>query len=1113
MKNKILLLAALSLSSFTFTAAAQATDLADDADATVSMSSGLNPAALLDNDNSTTVAFPTASYIVWQTALPYTVETYTLTPGADTGRPRAWRLEGSDDGQVWAQIDSKSAQSTSKGTLRTVSIAASAQKTCRWFRFTVDAVTGGGDLCNLAEIHLYGTPCVPPAAPSDIRAKACDTGVAVAWRDNAADEDGFVLERSVDGSSYTTAGTTAANVTKFTDTNMPAGSAAIYRVKAAKGPASSGYCSTGVVSTGTPADLTEVVAAFGATVSGTTPINGNEDGPKGADGSLFTKYLSTSLPATLTVTLPQAVAVTRYSVSSANDAAERDPRDWTFEASANGSDWTVLDTKGGQYFGSRFQTNHYQLVNSTAYKHYRLRITANRGTNLTQLSELRLYSPVEAPVRDLTLNPPTDLRANVRTYNQIELSWTDNNDAEDAYLIERSTDGQNWTRRYTTQPNDKRCYPYALKPNTTYYFRIAPVRGETTGEWSAPITATTPGDEWPETWPNFNFDGGYHTGNLVKKYSNDDIAIFVNPADVNAEGVSMTELDLSWMITPYTEMWKAIRETYYDDYGELLVSDPKLYIVPHYHVDGGGLGRLFQYRDADQLFRNIVHISVGKNSGWRWENNPGNGSTNFLYDVLTHECGHIIEGIGSGLKNSPFYPVWLDSKWAEIFQYDIFGKMDPAHQQVWHKEYMTLGKHTEQKPAPGSEWYAKWLYPTYRDFGGEQLFQRFFALLGKYYFQRDGELQGNGTLGEYIHFWSGGAGYDLTEYAKDAFGWNPEFEMQLMEARARYPQVTYQSPSAYGNLLVRPEALLTASAPATSTLGNINDGATNTLFDSGTKKTDTEWVEITYRPEGLAAMVDAFSITVGSNKTGRPAAIELLGSDDAATWTELYSNSAPEYDANSLFSASLTGAATHTYFKLRLKAQKSNYVSLSVAEYALMGETIASAPHTLAANWTGSAVELSWSAPFRGIEQFEIERSTDGGETFANIATLDVMELAYTDSDTEAGNRYHYRLRSLGADHASPYSPVLAVETSTGGLQSIATDASSIAALLDAYPANRVAVYTPDGCLRHCATMSGAAYTALVQGGASLAKGVYIVAVDFGPEAAQAPIRTKIIVK
>ena len=64
--------------------------------------------------------------------------------------------------------------------------------------------------------------------------------------------------------------------------------------------------------------------------------------------------------------LAEPVAVVRYALTSANDAPERDPQDWTLQGSADGQTWTTLDTQADQTFAERFQTKEYRFANTDA---------------------------------------------------------------------------------------------------------------------------------------------------------------------------------------------------------------------------------------------------------------------------------------------------------------------------------------------------------------------------------------------------------------------------------------------------------------------------------------------------------------------------------------------------------------------------------------------------------------------------------------------------------------------------------------------------------------------------------------------------------------------------
>jgi hypothetical protein len=80
-----------------------------------------------------------------------------------------------------------------------------------------------------------------------------------------------------------------------------------------------------------------------------------------------------------------------YSLTSANDVPQRDPADWKLQGSNNGATWVDVDSRTAEVFTSRYQTNSYTCTNTTAYRWYRLLITANVGPGSLQLAELVLY--------------------------------------------------------------------------------------------------------------------------------------------------------------------------------------------------------------------------------------------------------------------------------------------------------------------------------------------------------------------------------------------------------------------------------------------------------------------------------------------------------------------------------------------------------------------------------------------------------------------------------------------------------------------------------------------------------------------------------------------------
>ena len=163
---------------------------------------------------------------------------------------------------------------------------------------------------------------------------------------------------------------------------------------------------TGLIGT-RPATNPEKVVEV--TASGDNPPNETKNHL--VDGMTNTKWLTFAPTGWVAVKLAEPVAVTHYTMTSANDFPGRDPRDWTLQGSHDGTNWTDLDQRTGETFPQRFQTKQYQFNNSTAYQYYRLNITKNSGEPLTQLAELQLFrndpsmpSEVEVPVQEAVVD-------------------------------------------------------------------------------------------------------------------------------------------------------------------------------------------------------------------------------------------------------------------------------------------------------------------------------------------------------------------------------------------------------------------------------------------------------------------------------------------------------------------------------------------------------------------------------------------------------------------------------------------------------------------------------------------------------------------------------------
>ncbi|MFJ3232079.1 GH92 family glycosyl hydrolase [Streptomyces sp. NPDC086787] len=108
------------------------------------------------------------------------------------------------------------------------------------------------------------------------------------------------------------------------------------------------------------------------------------------DGEPETKWLAFEPTGWAEFDLDRPVRVVTYALTSANDHAERDPRDWTLQGSTDGKDWKTLDTRSGESFSERLRTVSYDLAEPAEYQHFRLDITRNNGApDIVQLADVQ----------------------------------------------------------------------------------------------------------------------------------------------------------------------------------------------------------------------------------------------------------------------------------------------------------------------------------------------------------------------------------------------------------------------------------------------------------------------------------------------------------------------------------------------------------------------------------------------------------------------------------------------------------------------------------------------------------------------------------------------------
>lgn len=87
----------------------------------------------------------------------------------------------------------------------------------------------------------------------------------------------------------------------------------------------------------------------------------------------------------------QKTPVTTYTLTSADDVPDRDPKAWRFLGSPDGNSWTLLDERRDEpVWPARNSPKVFTFVNSTAYAHYRFEFLETHNAPHFQLAEISL---------------------------------------------------------------------------------------------------------------------------------------------------------------------------------------------------------------------------------------------------------------------------------------------------------------------------------------------------------------------------------------------------------------------------------------------------------------------------------------------------------------------------------------------------------------------------------------------------------------------------------------------------------------------------------------------------------------------------------------------------
>lgn len=428
---------------------------------------------------------------------------------------------------------------------------------------------------------------------------------------------------------------------------------------------------------------------------------------------------------------------------------------------------------------------------------------------------------------------------------------------------------------------------------------------------SDPPPAPPPPPANPVAWPPATWrEHWFEHNQLVKKvYHNANIAVYYDD-DVNRA--------VTWPFQFIDSIWTYTKQVY----GQFGPTDSVNLLFTVLHTNKYGGGHPFTYFDAGHDYRNGIDIGLGANA---WVN-----QTDQETDIIIHEIAHIVEGASKNVKESPAFEIWGDSKWAEIFIYDVYDYMNRTTKRS--NAHALFSGQTETFPRAGTAWYRHWFFPIYQQHEGAKVLNRFFELLATHFPQRNinkgKEYTRRMNMGEFIHFWSGAAGVDLSHRALLTFGtkdrngqdWLP----QLAQAKSAYGAISYEGVDSHFGIDRSADAQMSVSTENLNGSNGAEGSAKLIDMDLQTKYfsngyTASSWIQQTL-PNPV--VVNSYMLSSANDVTDRdPKSWELLGSNDELNWTLLdqrsnqvfyYRHDLKQYETNN--------TQAYKYYRLKITA-------------------------------------------------------------------------------------------------------------------------------------------------------------------------------------------------
>jgi Zn-dependent metalloprotease/transcriptional regulator CtsR len=475
---------------------------------------GANDSAYSNAASATTTAAPAAPSNL--SATPVTSSRIDLLWTDNASNEQGFKVERSTDGANFSQVALLGVNATAWSN--------TGLATGGTYTYRVRSYNGPND--SAPSNTATAAPLPAPNAPGNLVATPISgSRIDLAWTDTSAYEQGFKVERSTDGTTFTQIATVGANVTTYSSTSLASGTTYTFRVRAYDGPNDSAWSNTASATTSSapaaPSNLAatpvspsridlawtdnsateqgfkverstggawSVIATVGSNVTSyanTSLISGTVysyrvkayDGPNESAYSNIASATPLPPPAAPSGLLATPFSSSRIDLLWTDNASNE--QGFKVERSLDGVNFVLLAVIGANTTG-------YSATSLTAGTTYAFRVRAYEGPNESAPSNTAAATTLPPPAA------PTGLTATAVSSSRIDLAWTDNATYEQGFKIERATGGGAFTQIGTMGAGATAFSNIGLAPGTTYTYRVRAFDGSNNSGYSNTASATTP---------------------------------------------------------------------------------------------------------------------------------------------------------------------------------------------------------------------------------------------------------------------------------------------------------------------------------------------------------------------------------------------------------------------------------------------------------------------------------------------------------------------------------------------------------------------------------------------------------------------------------------------